>query len=288
MTTTITDSAPSFEDMARRVDAAATVVAALDGAAGEAARELQAAVEEIHRVGLTTIVRAMRDRPDTREVLFALVDDPVVHLLLSLHGIVRPDPTTHAQRVLTAVRPQLQSHGGDVSLDHVADGVAHVRLEGACNGCSMSAVTLRNLVEEAVVAEVPSITRVEVVRDAPAPALIPLDALFARPGTDSGWVDALAAADVPAGSLVTRRLSGTDVVVVNVDGRVAAYVNACAHQGLPLDDALLDATAGTLTCPWHGFCYDAGSGECLSAPGAQLEALPVRVERDRVLVRVGT
>lgn len=282
---------PTFEELARRVDRAAEAVAALDGAAGEAARELRAAIEEIHRVGLRTIVRAMRERPDTREVLFTLVDDPVVHLLLSLHGIVRPDPHTHAQRVLTEVRPQLQSHGGDVALDHVADGVAHVRLEGACNGCSMSAVTLRTLVEEALVGEVPAITSVEVVRDGPAPALIPADSLFARPGGDVGWADAGPAAELGPGMLAARRLTASDghmvdVVVVNVDDRVSAYVNACAHEGLPLDDAVLDASAGTLTCPWHGFCFDASSGECLSAPGAQLEPLPVRVDGGRIRVRV--
>ncbi|MFC7655233.1 Rieske (2Fe-2S) protein [Pseudonocardia benzenivorans] len=82
--------------------------------------------------------------------------------------------------------------------------------------------------------------------------------------------------------------TGADVIVVNVDNRISAYRNACAHEGLPLDGALLDVRAGTLTCPWHGFCYDATSGECLSAPGAQLEQLPVRVDGDRIWVRVHT
>ena len=57
-------------------------------------------------------------------------DDPTVHLLLSLHGIVRPDPVTHANQVLASVRPQLHSHGGDVTLVRVEDGTAFVRLEG--------------------------------------------------------------------------------------------------------------------------------------------------------------
>ena len=52
-------------------------------------------------------------------------------------------------------------------------------------------------------------------------------------------------------------------------------------------DTVLDVSNGTLTCPWHGFCYDATSGECLSAPGAQLEQLPLRVDDGDVWVRVG-
>lgn len=283
---------PTFEDMARRVDDAAGAVADLDGPTREAAEELRSAVEEIHRAGLRTIVRAMRDRPETREVLFELVDDPVVHLLLSLHEIIRPDPATQAKQVLVDVRPQLQSHGGDVTLDHVADGVAYVQLAGACNGCSMSAVTLRNVVEEALVAGVPSITAVEVLPTAPSPALISVDSLFSRSDpAQEGWVDALAVTELGSGQLVPRRLEATDgtvaeVILVNVEDRLSAYLNSCAHQGLPLDNALLDVQAKTLTCPWHGFCYDASSGECLSSPGAQLEQLPLRVDDGRVWVRV--
>jgi len=289
-----TEAEPSFEDLAGRVDRAVEAASALDGAAGEAVAELRAAIEEIHRVGLHAIVRAMRERPETRDLLFTLVDDPVVHLLLSLHGIVRPDPATHAQRVLTTVRPQLQSHGGDVAFAHVADGVAYVRLEGACNGCSMSAVTLRNLVEEALVAQVPAIRSVEVLPNEPTPTLISVESMFPRStGLPPGWVDGLGTDDVAPGALAAVQLAaddgtGADVIVVNVDNRISAYRNACAHEGLPLDGALLDVRAGTLTCPWHGFCYDATSGECLSAPGAQLEQLPVRVDGDRIWVRVHT
>ena len=78
-----------------------------------------------------------------------------------------------------------------------------------------------------------------------------------------------------------------DVVVVNAAGQLAAYVNECAHQGLPLDNALIDAKEGTLTCPWHGFCYDSATGECMSMPGAQLQQLPLRIEDGRVWVRAG-
>jgi nitrite reductase/ring-hydroxylating ferredoxin subunit len=78
------------------------------------------------------------------------------------------------------------------------------------------------------------------------------------------------------------------VLVVNLNQQLTAYVNECAHEALPLDNAVLDVENGTLTCPWHGFCYDAGSGECLTAPGAQLEQLPLRVDDGQIWVRVGT
>ena len=165
---------PTFEELAKRVDDAVAAISALDPEARAVAEELKAAVEAIHRAGLVTMVRRMRGDDAARAALFEMVDDPTVHLLLSLHGIVRPDPVTHANQVLDSVRPQLHSHGGDVSLARVEDGTAFVRLEGACNGCSMSSVTLRNLVEEALVAGVPSISSVEVLPNEPTPTLIPL------------------------------------------------------------------------------------------------------------------
>ena len=276
-----------FDDLAKRVDDAVAALDDLDPAARKVAEEVQSAVEAIHKAGLTTIVRRLRADDATRAALFELVDDPVVHLLLSLHGIVRPDPVTHANQVLETVRPQLHSHGGDVSLVRVEDGTAFVRLEGACNGCSMSSVTLRNLVEEALVAGVPAVTAVEVVKDQPSPTLIPLESLrVGRSPEEDGWVRLGPAADVAVDDLSTATLHDVSVLIVNLDQRLAAYRNECAHEALPLTEAVLDVSNGTLTCPWHGFCYDATSGECLSAPGAQLEQLPLRIDDGDVWVRV--
>jgi len=276
-----------FDDLAKRVDDAVAALDDLDPAARKVAEEVRAAVEAIHKAGLTSIVRRLRADDATRAALFELVDDPVVHLLLSLHGIVRPDPVTHANQVLETVRPQLHSHGGDVSLVRVEDGTAFVRLEGACNGCSMSSVTLRNLVEEALVAGVPAVTAVEVVKDQPSPTLIPLDSLrVGRSPADEGWVNAGPAAQLGVNELSTATLNNISVLIVNLDQRLSAYRNECAHEALPLTEAVLDVSNGTLTCPWHGFCYDATSGECLSAPGAQLEQLPLRIDDGDVWVRV--
>ncbi len=283
----MTGTEPTFEELAQRVDDAVAALADLDPSARKTAEELQAAIEGVHRAGLVTIVRRLREQDATRAALLELVDDPAVHLLLSLHGIIRPDPVTHAAQVLDSVRPQLHSHGGDVSLVRIADGTAFVRLEGACNGCSMSSVTLRNLVEEALVQGVPSIIAVEVVKDRPSPTLIPVESLrIGRDPAADGWARLGPAADLPVDDLSTATLAGVSVVVVNIGQRLSAYRNECAHEALPLDNAVLDVANNTLTCPWHGFCFDAGSGECLSAPGAQLEQLPLRIDDGEVWVRI--
>jgi hypothetical protein len=83
---------PSFEALAKAVDDAAAEVAALEGTPRKVAEELRTAVEAAHRAGLVTIVRALRADDAGRELLFALVDDPLIRMLFSLHGIIRTDP----------------------------------------------------------------------------------------------------------------------------------------------------------------------------------------------------
>lgn len=284
---------PTFEQLATRVDDAVKALEALDPAARTIAEELKAAVEAIHRAGLVTIVRSLRAGDATRPVLFDLVDDPVVHLLLSLHQIVRPDPMTEAAKALQEVRPQLQGHGGDVTLVRIDDGIAFVRLTGACNGCSMSSVTLRNLVEKALVEGVASINGIEVVPNEPEQTVIAPESLFSTVHAEDGWAQAGAVADMPDNGLVAKLLATpptgqeVSVLLVSQSGQLSCYVNECAHEALPLDNAVFDAENGTLTCPWHGFCYDAGSGECLTAPEAQLEQLPLRVNNGQIWIRVG-
>lgn len=295
--------AEALERAAGRLDAAMSRIAELDDGPREAVEEALAALNDLHRDGLTTVVRRLRDDERGRELLYALVDEPEVRMLLSMHGIIRPDPTTLAQQVLTQVRPGLQSHGGDVELDRIADGVAYVRLHGACNGCSMASVTMRDSVEEALRAGVPGLTSVEVLPNDPSPTLIPVDSLTVRPAEAgdaaeaeatglraAGWAavadeGALAPGELRTASLPVPDGPAVSVLVVHAGGGLAAYVNECAHQGRPLDDALVDATEGTLTCPGHGLCYDATSGECLTLPGAQLAPLPLRVAAGRVWVR---
>ncbi len=68
------------------------------------------------------------------------------------------------QAVLDKIRPSLQADGGDVELVEVTDdGVVKVRLQGACKGCPMSQMTLKNGIERLVLKELPEIKAVEAV-----------------------------------------------------------------------------------------------------------------------------
>ena len=67
------------------------------------------------------------------------------------------------QTAIDKIRPMLQRDGGDVELVSVEEGVVKVRLQGACKGCPMSQMTLKNGIEKFIKQEVPEIDRVESV-----------------------------------------------------------------------------------------------------------------------------
>lgn len=287
-----------IEDLARALDTATSRISQLEALPRQVVTDSLDSLNALHKAGLTTIVRRLKEDPRGKELLFDLVDDPGVRMILAMHGIIRADPMTAARQVLDGVRGGLQSHGGDVELDSIRDGIAYVRLQGACNGCSMAAVTMRDGVETALVQGVPGVIGVEVLPNDPTPTLIPLSSIgVGAPRADpapalleAGWCRTFPAAGIAVGELEATTVhppqgSPIDVIVVNAAGQLAAYVNECAHQGLPLDNALVDATEGTLTCPWHGFCYDSTTGECMTMPGAQLQQLPLRIEHGQVWVR---
>ncbi|MDR2140362.1 MAG: NifU family protein [Deltaproteobacteria bacterium] len=54
------------------------------------------------------------------------------------------------EAVLGKIRPMLQADGGNIELVDVNEGVVSVRLVGACCGCPMSQMTLKNGVEQAL------------------------------------------------------------------------------------------------------------------------------------------
>ncbi len=67
------------------------------------------------------------------------------------------------ESVLNRIRPALQADGGDVELVGIEEGVVRVRLKGACGGCPMATITLKNGIEAALKEQIPSVLRVESV-----------------------------------------------------------------------------------------------------------------------------
>ncbi len=67
------------------------------------------------------------------------------------------------EKAMEKIRPLLQRDGGDIELVEVTDGVVKVRLTGACKGCPMSQMTLKQGVEKFLMKEVPGLKEVRAV-----------------------------------------------------------------------------------------------------------------------------
>ncbi|MFH2065684.1 MAG: NifU family protein [Pseudomonadota bacterium] len=65
------------------------------------------------------------------------------------------------QDTLNKIRPMLQKDGGDVELVGIKGNVVQVRLQGACAGCPMSQMTLKNGIEKLLKEQIPEIESVE-------------------------------------------------------------------------------------------------------------------------------
>lgn len=74
------------------------------------------------------------------------------------------DLTAKVEGALEQMRPYLQADGGDVSLIEItADKIVKLELLGACKSCSMSVMTLKAGIEEAIKRAAPEIRGVEAV-----------------------------------------------------------------------------------------------------------------------------
>lgn len=130
--------------------------------------ELLRSVMALYGDGLARILDLAPDR--VRD----LVGDEVVASLLVLHDLHPDDLATRVHAALEQVRPYLGSHAGGISVTSIQDGVVRLRLEGSCDGCPSSALTVRSAVEGAILAAAPDVVAVETegVVDPAEPALL--------------------------------------------------------------------------------------------------------------------
>ena len=269
--------------LAAAVDRAREEMAPLDEDIRKRAEALVKARESFLAAGVREMVRKLKGDERAREVLFELVDDPLVYAVLLELGIVKPDIVTRVARAMERLKPYVSSHGGSIELVRVEGAVAYVRMHGACAGCSMSAATLKDGVEEVIRDAVPEIERVEEVKGGPVAGVVQLTVGATSSDGDNGWIEGPRAEDVVEGACTRVRTDECDALVVRREGRLFAYRNACPHQGLHLHDGVCEGE--TLTCPWHGMQFDLTNGECLNEPQVQLEPFPLRVEDGVVWVR---
>jgi len=141
-------------------------IARIDALAGQikspAAIELVQTMMDFHRAAIDRMMEIIADGDQLGlDVIGALADDELVSHMLLLHGL---HPLAVDERVKTAldgVRPYLNSHGGDVELIEVSEGIVKLRLIGTCGDCPSSTATMRGAIEKAIREAAPEVISIE-------------------------------------------------------------------------------------------------------------------------------
>ncbi|MGA9858101.1 MAG: NifU family protein, partial [Solirubrobacteraceae bacterium] len=170
MTTVSRPPADQAEQLFERVQALQEQLdSAGESPVRDVAEELVSAVLEMYGLGLERIVELVGEAggEPAAAMAEAMIGDPLVATLLLIHDL---HPVALAQRVqdaLDSVRPYMESHGGNVELLSVTDGVARIHLRGSCSDCSASSVTLELAIKRALEEAAPDLVGLEVEGVAP-------------------------------------------------------------------------------------------------------------------------
>lgn len=266
-----------------RVEGLLSEVEALPDAAGrEKAMEIVGALLDLYGEGLARVLAAVE-----QEQAVAMAEDELVAHLLLLHDLHPVPAETRVREALEGVRPYLESHGGDVELLAVEDGVARLRLQGSCSGCPSSTMTLKLAIEDAIYKAAPDVAEVEaegVAAPAPAPGPTLLQLEVSDSVRGEAWTIAGTLVELSGGGTVVREVSGERVLFLRPDDTFFAYREPCPGCHESLEEARL--RAAELTCPACGHRYDViRAGRCLDEPELYLEPVPLLMD-DSGIVKV--
>lgn len=270
-----------------------------DPGAREAAQELVAAVLEMHGAGLAKIGEALDEAGAAgEEAKRKLIEDPVVAGLLLIHDLYPVSLDERVREGLDEVRPYLDSHGGDVELLAVEDGVVRLRLTGSCDGCPASASTLELAIKEALEKTAPDMVGLEVeglVAELPRPSGIELPVVQGNSDAASGaaangngasrWVP-LGASPPSEGTVTWAQVGGVEIALANVGGSLLAFRDRCAGCGAAISAGALKG--GVLACPsCERRYYLPRAGRSMDAERLLLEPVPLLETGGDVTVAVG-
>jgi Fe-S cluster biogenesis protein NfuA/nitrite reductase/ring-hydroxylating ferredoxin subunit len=251
-----------------------------DPRARELTQELVSAIIAVYGDGLARIMATIEGaREAGATILDELSQDGAVASLLLIHDLYPVPLEARVLEALDTVRPYMESHGGNVELVALEDGVAKLVLQGSCNGCSASRATLELAIKQALDEHAPDLEGLEVegvIEQAPI-AAGPAPTGFELPLAEveaPSWVPLEGVAHIAEGTLVAFDAGGTALLVANVSGTLLAYRDACASCGATLHDGELDGRM--LRCGQCGVDFDLPrAGRAAGNEPLQLEPVPL-------------
>ena len=259
------------------------------------AAEVVGVLLDLYGEGLARMMEVVAEGEERERTFDAFAEDELVSHLLLLHGLHPLDLKTRVVMALEEVRPYLQSHGGNVELLGVKEGVARLRMQGSCSGCPSSTVTLRLAIEEAIQKTAPDLEGIEAEGVAeepkPAPTIVAGPTLRKkekkRPQEDgASWTVVGGLPQLSSGRMLVKEVSDEPVLFLKLGDDFYAYRRLCPGCGESLEGGGLDEAV--LTCSGCSRRYDVRrAGRCLDDPQLHLEPIPLLVDEVAVEERQG-
>ncbi len=91
--------------------------------------------------------------------------------------------------------------------------------------------------------------------------------------------------DLPLANEAKEFLCGSKTIcIANVNGTYSAMDNICLHRGGPLGQGMIEN--GKVICPWHGWAWDAQTGQASQDSRAKVTVYPLKIENGDVLLEM--
>lgn len=269
-----------------------TIETATDPAVRASALGLMQSLMDLHGAGIERLMEIVFDTGETgSEIIDRFGSDDLVGSLLLLYGLHPLDIESRVTQALDKVRPYLRSHAGDVELIDISDGAVRLRLQGSCNGCASSAITMKLAIEEAIYEVAPDVTALEVegvVAPAVPASLVQLQSSSGKTADhkangDGGW-ETVSDVTLPAsGSVKLIEVSGRSILFCRIGETFYAYSDRCPSCQEVMQSSRLEAAA--LVCPACGQRFDVmRAGRGMDQPALHLEPFPLLIEQGQAKI----
>lgn len=100
------------------------------------------------------------------------------------------------------------------------------------------------------------------------------------------FVEVAEVSDVPTGRAKRIDVEGRPIALVHHARGFFAVDGICPHRGGPLAEG--DVIGNEIVCPWHLWGFDLDSGKCPGNPEIAVATHDVRIEGERLLIRLST
>jgi Fe-S cluster biogenesis protein NfuA/nitrite reductase/ring-hydroxylating ferredoxin subunit len=280
-----------------------------DASAKATALELVQALMEFHGAGLERLMEIVAEAGGPGFAVFDnFAADDLVGSLLLLYGLHPLPIETRVTQALEKVRPYLDSHGGNVELLAITDGVVNLRMQGSCKSCPSSAMTLKLAIEEAIYAAAPDVVAIEAEGVAEQPSVTGfvqigksagngkangsgtgngVKAANGYPNGNAGdaWEEVSELSSLTSSNVRLQEVRGRSILFCRLGESFYAYDNNCPGCGGALQGAYLEVT--NLVCPQCRQQYDViRAGRGLDQPDLHLEPFPLLFEQGRARVAI--